>query len=88
MTGSEALRIAKAALRLVEAERRRSDARRRLNGLGRSDADAAEIETMQSAVRSCGAQVGGYRRGLRKACMPVLLAGVERPKIRDFRNQE
>lgn len=86
MQGSDALKIVRAALRLAVAERRRAVARRELRALleQQDDADPEEVEDCKAAVKSCGAQVAGYRRGLRIACQPALTAGTDIPHIRNF----
>lgn len=85
MQGSDALKIVRAALRLAVAERRRAVARRELRALlEQDDADPEELEDARAAVKSCGAQVAGYRRGLRIVCQPALKAGTDIPRIRNF----
>lgn len=80
--------IAEAALRLAIAERNRAVARRVLAAVriahAEGEADAEELEAAEAAVRSCGAQVAGYRRGLAKACRPAIMSGVSLPRIRSF----
>lgn len=91
MNGSEALKIAQAALRFVAADDRRKRLRDVYETAVREHGQAGTLEIdgedgriigpedvveARQDFRSAAASVAGYRRGLAKACQPSLLSGV------------
>lgn len=91
MNGSEALRIAQAALRFVASDERRKVVREEFQALVRQHGAAGTLEVdpedgrmigpedlveARQEFRSAAASVAGYRRGLSKACQSSLRSGV------------